>query len=145
MVALVDTLKASRRPTSAAATGLKAAVMPAQLIFHANGLLDKNDNGIGEYATSLDELIASGLLQPQFNQNQSYSFDIFNPSDSKLAERHFVAVAWPQSSEQGSLMFAISNEGRVYQKAFTGSAPTRESVISDDFKSISSDWTAYQR
>lgn len=113
----------------------------AQMIFQERVSLDRNMDGIGEFAGDFNEItgdsealtpIARGVSQinmipnptdPWFSEKNGYIFRIFTSSDlgaysSEADQKCFAVVAWPkQYDKTGNVCFAIDETGTIYRFA----------------------------
>ncbi len=137
---------------SMAQTQLKAGTFPAQASFQAGAYTDTDGDGVGEYGF-LNELsggvqVGTGItltLLPESFQGESpviidgMKFQTFLPgsassgitdpagattANADLREKHFVVYAWPADEGSDGKMYAITENGQVFQTDFWGIAPT---------------------
>ncbi|HYE08318.1 MAG TPA: DUF4190 domain-containing protein [Planctomycetota bacterium] len=120
---------------SAAAT-LKSAIFPAEIQFQSGAYADADGDAIGEYG-SLRALNGDGrtlIAGPLAHGDvaHGYRFAIFVPDETDLAERHFVAYAWPVSPDMGRRVFALTSAGNVHSVAATdlkGQPPSWDTAL----------------
>lgn len=119
---------------------LRSNIFPAQMEFQSQALADRNKNGVGEYAF-FDQLAAHHLLDPPLKDvvdaegtvsNGPYHFTIYLPDGQDgfcdqaglaavdqqqgvvLREFFYIAVAWPESPQQGRHVYVILPNGDVH-------------------------------
>ncbi|MEK7411731.1 MAG: hypothetical protein AAB263_00270, partial [Planctomycetota bacterium] len=129
---------------------LSTQLFAAEFQFQGGAYCDQDGNGVGEYGTLAEltgKLAAPGQKQSEtlvegFTDGASvsgYTYAIFLPdgkgaalthSDkartadkaaAKEQEKHFVIYAWPEQAD--ARMFAIDQNGVVYERPATGKAP----------------------
>ncbi len=143
----------------AMAMALNSGLFPAQIMFQAGAYKDSSQNNRGEFGF-LDELtgatpvgdIPLELLGREFREQvvHGYRVAVFLPSgedsgvgsdqrdavDHHLAERYWVAYAWPDAPDSGLRAFALSHIGQLYvleAPPYAGDqGPAWNSVLGED-------------
>ncbi|MFW5846037.1 MAG: hypothetical protein ACOCXJ_07410 [Planctomycetota bacterium] len=124
-----------------ARTLLQAELYPGQVAYKNAAHTDANGNGIGEYGT-MDQLMAQNVVQdgyigdPPSRQGMNLRLWLpngpaaathhatgFNADAAGMRERFFVIYAWPADDAGGNTMYAVDQEGTLYQADYWGLEP----------------------
>jgi len=155
---------------SAAASGLKSGIHPAEVQFQAGAYADGDQDGRGE-SGFLAEMaggenpskVKLSLLSPTFNDVDpvvnGYRFRVYLPSKDgggttdradinvDKAEQWFVAYAWPVDGDSGRRAFALDTRGVVCSTFWSedDGEPEWHAMYSEEVWGSDAAWQPYRR